>query len=582
MMPLSFPSTIPHSHQAVFAAGRQRSKRWFRPAYGFLCGLTLVLFCLWSTGVHAQAVPEHPSPLSEVVLGEIRALDLLATEEAAFTFVVAEVGRYRLMPGLLPPSADIHVTVTAANGTRLFANPLTTVDLTLLPGVYQLVFQARDDATFDFAMVRHFGSYSVNPEAVRTIDPGHHLPARTTTQSQLYARIQVPRQVEAREWFLVLEHNSDTPLTLTLTGPDLTRQEQVQGTHTLNFWSAGGEYLLHLDLGDLAETEAMSPILTFIHPGAQELISLYLNSTVEGAMSLNRNSVHYRLTIDDGFVTTWNLTSDYSGDLDLSIHPLHQPHRTVTRSASPLSSESIPDLLLVPDTYLITVTRTTGSGNVLFTLDLQVVPVNTYPYIPSQPTVAVQGEDNLLDLHGFTVEAAGQQVSLSLREPPGGVEQVFVFGRQQATWDLLLPNRIDFVVPTAGRYFVGIKTLYGYGRYALDITTDTILPTLPVTGVVAGTIEPEQQQTYRYAIPDEASLISFVLVSLGTADLDLETNQYDPNEHRLIYRTSSIDRTVETVAWYDPGPGYIMVNVQSFGPQTTEYLLVVRTQTLDP
>ena len=545
-----------------------------------ILGLAAVMLLLWPTLSVAQEQHEDFTLVPEVVLGEIRALDLLATEETSFSFVVTEVGRYRLTPGILPPSDDVHVTVTAAGGTRLFANPLTTVDLTLLPGTYELTFRALDDATFDFAMVRHFGGYSVNPAAVRVIYPGHHLASRATGQSQLYAKIQVPQQVEAQEWFVVLEYESDTPLSLTLTGPDLSLEQQVQGTHRLNFWSSGNEYLLHLDLGSIEE--AISPALTFIHPGEQELTPIYLNSTVEGAMSLNRNSMHYRLTMDDGFVTAWHLTSDYNGDLDLSIHPLDQPHKTVTRSASPLPTETISDLLLVPDTYLITVTRTSSEGDALFALELHVVPVNTYEHTPGQPTVAAQGEDSVLDLHGFQVSAPGQQVSLVLREPASTVEQVFVFGRQLETWEFLTPNEIQFVAPEAGLYFVGIKTLYGYGRYSLQITTDTVLPQLPVTGVVAGTIEPGQQQQYRYAIPEESGLISFVLVSLGEADLDLETNQYDPEEHQLRYKTSSIDQTVETVAWYDPGSGYIMVNVQSFGSQATDYLLVVRTQALDP
>ncbi len=569
------------SSMAVPCRSRHRPSLPLRPARHapvvWLAAAMLLLFPAWAT---AWAQQETFPLVPEVVLGEIRALDLLAAEEAHFTFAVTEVGRYRLTPGILPPSRDVHVTVTTSDGTRLFANPMTTVDLTLLPGAYNLMFQAQDDATFDFTMVRHFGSYSVNPASVRVINPGHHLAPRQTEQSQLYARIQVPRQVEAQEWFIVLEHDSDTPLSLTLTGPDLVLEQQVQGTHRLNFWSAGNEYLLHLDLG--ATANAVSPALTFMHPGEQELIPIYLNSTVEGAMSLNRNSMHYRLTIDDGFVTAWNLTSDYSGDLDLSIHPLDQPHKTVTRSASPLPTESISDLLLVPDTYLITVARISGEGDALFALDLNVVPVSTYTHTPGEPTVAAQGEDNLLDLHGFRVEAPGQKVSLVLREPATTVEQVFVFGRQMATWDLLVPNRIDFVAPEAGPYFVGIRTLYGYGRYSLQITTDTILPQLPVTGVVAGRIDPGQQQQYRYAIPAEAGLISFVLVSLGAADLDLETNRYDPDDHRLAYKTSSIDNTVETVAWYDPGTGYIMVTVLSFGPQATEYLLVVRTQALEP
>ncbi len=578
--PISRSAATPVRTPARFSPVDRPALQRRRARHGCIFWLTAAMLLVWPAWAIAQEAPATVPLVPEVVLGEIQTLDLLATEEAHFTFAVTEVGRYRLTPGILPPAPDVHITITAPGDIRLFANPLTTVDITLLPGTYQLRFQAQDDVTFDFALVRHFGSYSVNPASPRVIHPGHHLAPRATEQTQLYARIRVPRQVEAQEWFIMLEHDSDTPLSLTLTGPDLELEQEVQGTHRLSFWSAGNEYLLHLDLG--ADEAAVAPALTFMHPGEQAITPIYLNATVEGAMSLNRNAVHYRLTIDDGFVTAWNLTSDYSGDLDLSIHPLDEPHKTTARSASPLPTETISDLLLVPDTYLITVARVSGTGDVLFVLDLNVVPVNTHAHTPGAPTVAAQSEDTLLDLHSFRVAAPGQQVSLVLREPASTVEQVFVFGRQTATWDFLIPNRIDFVAPVAGPYFVGVKTLYGSGRYSLRITTDTVLPQLPVTGVVAGTIEPGQQQQYRYAIPTTPGLISFVLVSLGAADLDLETNRYDPDEHRLIYKTSSIDDTVETVAWYDPGSGYIMVTVLSFGPQATEYLLVVRTQALDP
>lgn len=547
-----------------------------RRGWGFIALFLCLLFHTGTAAVWAQADGTQRPLVRDVVLGEVLGMDLLAQETATFAFTVTEVGRYRLMSGLLP-TQDIHVTLTSSANNRLFANAFTDVDLTLLPDTYTLTFAAVEDATFDFVLVRHFGSFSVNPEVVRVIHPGHHLALRETEQSELFARIMVPRQVQAQEWLVVLDHDATTPLTLHLEGADLDLETEIQGSETLSFWSAGGEYLLRLD----AIEGGVAPALTFMHPGEEELAPLYLNSTVDGAMSLNRSHMRFHLTVDDGFITTLELTSAYAGDLDLEIRSLTRPDAFTVYSASPFAQESISGLLLVPDTYLVTVERVTGQGDALFSLSLNVNPVPTYTVTPEEPRVAFQGEDDLLDLHGFTVAEAGRHVSLALKPAEVTTEPAFVFGRQVQTWRTVNTEQIEFIAPDAGPYFVGIRTLYGLGYYTLQLATREAPSRLPATGVTAGTIAAGDKQDHWLQIPAQSHLVSIILVSLGNQDLDLETNRYDPARHILEFKTSSSDPQVEAVAWYDPEPGYMLVSVLSFGVQSAEYLLVTHTQPLD-
>ena len=346
---------------------------------------------------------------------------------------------------------------------------------------------------------------------------------------------------------------------------------------TLSFWSAGGLYDMVLERSE----GGIAPSFTLLQPSATELTPLYLNSVAEGTLAPNRKTLHYRLTLDDGVVANLALDSDFGGDLDLSVQPLAEPTRQVARSATPLSTERIGELLLTPDSYLVTVTRTAGQGPARFRLELGVEPVETFFSHAGGQQSASQGEDDPLNLHGFHVPAAGQQVTLELKSPAIVAAHGLVFGRQRQVRDNMLASPVTFLAPAAGDYYIGVDTRYGFGYYTLDIGIAEPPARLPEMGVVAREIEPGAVQHWRYPAPTNANLISFVLVSLSDQDLDLESNRYDPDSHELHYRTSSMDPKVETVAWYDPAGGEILVTVSSFGTRVTEYLLVVRTQTLD-
>ena len=509
--------------------------------------------------------------------GDIHAVQLLAGDETVYKLDVEQVGRYRLTTGLLPVAQQVQVTVSAAGGDPLFANPFTPIDLTLRPGTYEFTFSALDDATFDFAVVRHHGTYSVNPAVVRHVDPGQHLPSQSLDVPDLHAQLRIPEQAGPTEWILRLENGPVTPFQLRLQGADLDLTAEVRTEATLSFWSAGGLYDMVLERSE----GGIAPSFTLLQPSATELTPLYLNSVAEGTLAPNRKTLHYRLTLDDGVVANLALDSDFGGDLDLSVQPLSEPTRQVARSATPLSTERIGELLLTPDSYLVTVTRTAGQGPARFRLELGVEPIETFFSHAGGQQSASQGEDDPLNLHGFHVPAAGQQVTLELKSPAIVAAHGLVFGRQRQVRDNMLASPVTFLAPAAGDYYIGVDTRYGFGYYTLDIGIAEPPARLPEMGVVAREIEPGAVQHWRYPVPTNANLISFVLVSLSDQDLDLESNRYDPDSHELHYRTSSMDPKVETVAWYDPAGGEILVTVSSFGTRVTEYLLVVRTQTLD-
>lgn len=509
--------------------------------------------------------------------GDIHAVQLLAGDETVYKLDVEQVGRYRLTTGLLPAAQQVQVTVSAAGGDPLFANPFTPIDLTLRPGTYEFTFSALDDATFDFAVVRHHGTYSVNPAVVRHVDPGQHLPSQSLDVPNLHAQLRIPEQAGPTEWILRLENGPAAPFQLRLQGADLDLTAEVRTEATLSFWSAGGLYDMVLERSE----GGIAPSFTLLQPSATELTPLYLNSVVEGTLAPNRRTQHFRLTLDDGVVANLALDSDFGGDLDLSVQPLSEPTRQVARSATPLSTERIGELLLTPASYLVTVTRTAGQGPARFRLELGVEPVQTFFSHAGGQQSASQGEDDPLNLHGFHVPAAGQLVTLELKSPAIVAAHGLVFGRQRPVRDDMLASPVTFLAPAAGDYYIGVDTRYGFGYYTLDIGIAEPPARLPEMGVVAREIEPGAVQHWRYPVPADAHLISFVLVSLSDQDLDLESNRYDPDSHELHWRSSSMDPKVETVAWYDPAGGEILVTVSSFGTRLTEYLLVVRTQTLD-
>lgn len=548
------------------------------PSVLLLCCLIAVTAVL-PVRVLAQDTPPVAPAAAQLPMqpGDIHAVQMLAGDEAVYKLDVEQVGRYRLTTGLLPVAQQVQVTISATGGDPLFANPFTPIDLTLRPGTYEFTFAALDDATFDFAVVRHHGTYSVNPAVVRHVDPGQHLPSQSLDVPDLHAQLRIPEQAGPTEWILRLEDGPAAPFQLRLQGADLDLTEEVRTEATLSFWSAGGLYDMVLERSE----GGIAPSFTLLQPSATELTPLYLNSVAEGTLAPNRKTLHYRLTLDDGVVANLALDSDFGGDLDLSVQPLSEPTRQVARSATPLSTERIAELLLTPASYLVTVTRTAGQGTAHFRLELGVEPVQTFFSHAGGQQSASQGEDDPLNLHGFHVPAAGQQVTLELKSPAIVAAHGLVFGRQRPVRDDMVASPVTFLAPAAGDYYIGVDTRYGFGYYTLDIGIAEPPARLPEMGVVAREIEPGAVQHWRYPVPANANLISFVLVSLSDQDLDLESNRYDPDSHELHWRTSSMDPKVETVAWYDPAGGEILVTVSSFGTRLTEYLLVVRTQTLD-
>ncbi len=545
----------------------------------------LLLCCLIATAavlpVRVLAQDTSPAVSESARLpmqpGDIHAVQMLAGDKAVYKLDVEQVGRYRLTTGLLPVAQQVQVTISAIGGDPLFTNPFTPIDLTLRPGTYEFTFAALDDATFDFAVVRHHGTYSVNPAVVRHVDPGQYLPSQNLDVPNLHAQLRIPEQTGPTEWILRLENGPAAPFQLRLQGADLDLTAEVRTETTLSFWSAGGLYDMVLERAE----GGIAPSFTLLQPSATELTPLYLNSVAEGTLAPNRKTLHYRLTLDDGVVANLALDSDFGGDLDLSVQPLSEPTRQVARSATPLSTERIAELLLTPDSYLVTVTRTAGQGTAHFRLELGVEPVQTFFSHAGGQQSASQGEDDPLNLHGFHVPAAGQLVTLELKSPAIVAAHGLVFGRQRPVRDDMQASPVTFLAPAAGDYYIGVDTRYGFGYYTLDIGIAEPPARLPEMGVVAREIEPGTVQHWRYPVPSDAHLISFVLVSLSDQDLDLESNRYDPDSHELHWRTSSMDPKVETVAWYDPAGGEILVTVSSFGTRLTEYLLVVRTQTLD-
>lgn len=556
----------------AFAGAPAPPRRW--PALRLSWALAVVGLSLLPAPLRAQTAVAAPRA---VVLGEAVALELLASETATFSFAVTETGQYRLMPGLRPPAAQVTATLKASNRAALWESAWTPIELGLRPDTYTLTFTASDDAAFDFVLVRARGSFAAAPEALRAVAPGRYLAPRAMDRARLFARLQVPPQTEAREWFLQLEHSAAAPLALTLTGHDQAIRQDVQGRQALSFWSSGGEYLLRLDGLD----PGRAPALAYFGRAAEAITPLYLNTRTEAVLARGQARMRFRLDASDAFVAHWTLTSAYPGDLDLTVQALSGADGFAERSRSPFAREAL-SLLLVPDAYLVTVERMTGAGEAPFALALHVDPVRTHEAAAGQSTVAYLGEDEALNLHRFVVERPGQAVRLSLQPRDFAAESAFVFGRQARAWNPVPDREIEFIAPVAGPYFVGVKTLYGFGFYALDIDAGGSPPPLPRAGVHADAIEAGQQRSYSLRIPDASHLISVVLVSLSEQDLDLETNQYDAARHALAFKTSSGDPQVESVAWYDPEPGYLLVSVLNFGREPSAFLLVTHSQPIDP
>ena len=537
----------------------------------WLCSLGLLL---GAAPLQAQEADRARESGGEIDLGTAVTVELLQGDAVTYAFDVASVGRYRLMPGTLPPRLGVHVALVAGSGTVLFDAAYTPVDVTLLPDSYTLTFQAvEDDVVFDFMLVRHSGSLATSEDQAKEMHPGQYLPARTRSAESFFALLQIPSQPEAQEWFLQIDHPYVQPLQLSLAGPELTLSQPLQGLDTLSFWSAGGAYLLQL-----AEVvEGVTPTLAFFSSGQTEITPLYLNSEVASVLSPQRDRMLFQLAVSQGLLATFTLTSDYTGDLDLEVQSISAAANFHHRSSTPLPAEAIENLLLTPGSYLIAVDRQSGQGRAEFTLAVQVDPVRTLSAEPGGTVVAYQGEDELLNLHAFDVERAGQTIEVTLA-PRGANRPTLVFGQQRQTWERVQRPRLAFVTSMAGPHYLGIETLYGFGQYELGLATDAVPPLLASSGVYAGTIAPSTRQNFRLRVPQASSLISIILVSLSDQDLDLETNGYDATQHTLEFKISSAHPKVEAVAWYDPTPRYLLVSVLSFGTEPTEFLVVTQSQ----
>lgn len=552
----------------MYRSNRPFSKNLSRALRLWAAAVCCLAWMLFPSSAAAQ--PLIQSPLEP---GEAVTVDLLQGEEITYAFDISDVGRFRLQPALLPAAGAVQVSLVRT--AVLYKGPVVPIDLTLTPGPYTLRFQADEDAVFDFVLVRHGGAWADNPDAPQAVGPGHFVAGRGPDAQSHYLRLRVPAQTEPREWFLQLGVVKTGPWAATLIGEENTVRQFGAEDGALSFWSDGGDYLLHLALED-----AGAPAEVAFYPALETSITpLYLNSEFSGELAPQRRRMLFQAHASQAFLATLRLESDYTGDLDLKIQSLSAPQQFAQRSASPLASENIASLLLPAGSYLISVDRVSGEGSAEFSLAFEADPIRTLPATPGIVTVEYQGEDELLNLHVFDVPRAGQLVEILL-EPWSASRPAFVFGRQRRDWMELPQDRVAFVSSAAGPHYVGVRTLYGYGRYDLRIDTERAAPLLAGRGIHAGSIDPATRQDFRLRVPPGSALTSIILISLSDQDLDLETAGYDAALHRLEHKVSAADPKVESVAWFDPAPRYLLVSVLSFGSEPTEFLLITHSQSV--
>ena len=147
-----------------------------------------------------------------------------------------------------------------------------------------------------------------------------------------------------------------------------------------------------------------------------------------------------------------------------------------------------------------------------------------------------------------------------------------------STFSIGSDDKMSFVAPAAGTYYVRVLSNGGAGEYALTVEEQGLAPSVNVNGLTWGSVEEGQEVVYGLEIPEGGSLLTVAVVGQEGMDPDLRLAGYDEDGYELAYASGYSIGLSEIIGAPVEEPGIYEIVVSAEYSDGGDYVLLTRLE----
>jgi hypothetical protein len=481
----------------------------------------------------AQDAPQEPVTL---YLGEYVVENLANGEVIEFEISVPEDATYEFRTVDEDEAVAFDLVITDNAGNELFNDIFGSIQLDLPPGDVTLRFEAVDNARLEFAVLGNIGDMTDDIDQPGILPPGG-IYTNDDASDPLYATVSVPETPYPQQVIIFVQPGEDDSFYISADGDDIGYVDiESDESNLLRFWTHGGEVLITAEPYERRSEITLIPFLG----GPPALLTL--DEPFDGAFPAGETVAIYGLNLEAPF-------DELTIDVDTAAEEIEITLLDRLYDGDYVDSSFGETTLTVSDIspgvyYVIVETFDPAEENI--PVGLLVTGAAGKPLVPLESGVAVAGffEPGDQDATYFLdIEEPGALVSVALssdvEDSDFDLEAGFKLDEViWSTWTIGSDDKMSFVAPFAGRYYIRVLSNSGDGDFALIAENQGLAPAVNINGLTWGSVESGGQAVYRLEAAEAGSLLTIALVAQEDTDLDLRVAGYDEDGYTLAYASS--------------------------------------------
>jgi hypothetical protein len=515
----------------------------------------------------ASISAQQDSDYKPILLGEYVQREMLADEVAGYAIFVPESGLYMVTPDdeVAAESFDI-VIYDEADEIVFEGMLLDAVELELESGAYILEITAAYDDLLSFFFLGMIGTMSDSDREPGNLYPGS-LYIEERINEERYATLSIPALGYPIQVLIYTSGGEEDVFSVSAEGDDIGyRYTYTSDSDLLSFWSEGGDYLITVQ-----PQERRSELSLVIFISGQPK-ALSFDEPLEASLVVGNDMLIYELVLDTFYdeVTVELEGTSEEGDLQLmvvdSLYSAEQSYYSYEDDGVQLVEMEN----LFPGVYYVMVSRYSiedESGYILTAGGEEGEPLTRLESGEAAAGEIVSGQQIYYE---FEVSQPGAMITVDLSSDVEEADFDLAVGLslQSLPWSSATsgPNeRVTFMAPAAGLYYVEVNSYSGEGAYELTAEEGDLALEVFTGEVTEGSVEDDGTVSYRLAIDEPGQILTVLLVGSGETDLDLYVTLYGVDGESLSGLSSTTFGSTEIVAQAGASAGVYEVSIRAYG-----------------
>lgn len=543
----------------------------------------LVVAALVTLPVHTAlaALPaQETGQATPIAMGEFVFRAMANGESATYQVSLPESATYRITALDEERAVAFDLVVTDAAGVEVFNDIFETVELDLEAGDITLQFIAVDSESLEFAVFGYLGTMSNDPDQPGALLPGSIYYEERVNDAR-YALLPVPETPYPQQVFLYIEPGEEDSFDLMAEGDDIGAASltATEGD-LLYFWSQGGEYLISATPAERRSEFSLIPYLS--GPPA----SLALDTPFDASITAGQTEAVYELTLDAPYAAL-TISAETSAQA-ISVTLLDRLYDGVYYESTYWEGPNLTVENIDAGTYYVIVEIEPAEEDVPITLLASGSAGEPLVAVSSGDTVTgLFEEGDTLAAYEFEVTQAKALIKVELASDAEGTDFDLQVGMDPDTsiWNTYTIGSNDvlsFIAPSAGTYYVGVRSNDYTGEYALTFTEGDIAPSLTVDGLTWGSVEGRQRTLYLLEVTEPGDFLTVALVGEPDKDLDLYISGYsaDGTTFSAVSGASTGSAEIVSTPLQDQGIYEIAVSAE-YADEGGDFVLASRIEDPD-